>query len=323
MYCISFTRTYRIASGRPNNILRAVTKDFCTLHAQLVVGGILGEINLGVIPTGILSLDSMLKGGFPTGSLVILLGDVGAGHTEFAYTSMLSLLNPQESEDIFGYFKNRKQLERVCYISLTKSWTDICNEILRSFPDEFYEALDEVQFKDFSEDYFSMSSVPTGWATESTPSFDFLKKGRSERDLINDIAAYLDEHAPNSLVVIDSITALSEYCMDPNHSTQWSDAISFFRGLQKISKRWDGVIYALLTANILPDRMQEQIIDCADGVLLFQWGEFGTSDRHRVMHVKKFRGLLPHLEMENFVRFETSVTADRGFSVSNFKQILW
>ncbi|HIH27133.1 MAG TPA: hypothetical protein HA256_03965, partial [Methanoregulaceae archaeon] len=44
------------------------------------------------MPTGIPSLDPVLDGGIPPGSVVLLLGDVGAGNTEFVYSSLISLV---------------------------------------------------------------------------------------------------------------------------------------------------------------------------------------------------------------------------------------
>ena len=39
------------------------------------------------VPTGIADLDSIVGGGFPEGSLVLLLGDIGAGTQEYVYTA--------------------------------------------------------------------------------------------------------------------------------------------------------------------------------------------------------------------------------------------
>ena len=44
-------------------------------------------------PTCIESLDPVLQGGFPSGSLVLLLGEIGAGEFEFAISSIARLLN--------------------------------------------------------------------------------------------------------------------------------------------------------------------------------------------------------------------------------------
>nr|QNT35459.1 hypothetical protein EKMJPAOO_00009 [uncultured Methanosarcinales archaeon] len=287
------------------------------------MGTSMDELHSVTIPTGIISLDSVLKGGFPDGSFVMLLGEIGAGNAEFAYTSVLSLLELQQNGNFSGAFGNSVLPEKICYISLTRSWEDVHDEIGRGFPEDLYEISSKINFKDFSEEYFSRSPVPTEWVTKPTLTFDSLKEKAFGRGLISEMVAYLDENAPKSVVIIDSVTALAEYCANPEHSTDWSDVISFFRGLQKISKEWGGMVYALLTAGILDSSLQEQITDCADGVLIFEWDDFGAAKRQRVMHVKKFRGLLPQLERANLVKFETSVTTDHGFAISKVKQVGW
>ncbi len=287
------------------------------------MGTSMDETNLIAMPTGIVSLDSVLKGGFPAGSFVVLLGEIGAGNTEFAYTSVLSLLEMQRSGKFSGAFGDSILPEKICYISLTRSWKDLHDEIRRGFPEDLYEVSDKIDFKDFSEEYFNRSSVPTEWVTGPMLTFNSLREKVSGNGLISEMVAHLDENAQKSVVIIDSATTLAEYCANPEHSTNWSDLISFFRGLQKISKEWGGIVYALLTTGILDHSLQEQIMDCADGVLIFEWDDFGAAKRQRVMHVKKFRGLLPQLERANLVKFETSVTRDHGFAISKVKQVGW
>jgi KaiC/GvpD/RAD55 family RecA-like ATPase len=287
------------------------------------MGTSMDELHSVTMPTGIISLDSVMKGGFPAGSFVLLLGEIGAGNAEFAYTSVLSLLELHQNGKFSGAFGNSTLPEKICYISLTRSWEDVHDEIRRGFPEDLYEISDKIDFKDFSEEYFSRSSVPTEWVTEPTLTFDSLREKVSGKGLISEMVAYLDENAPKSVVIIDSVTTLAEYCANPEHSADWPDLISFFRGLQKISKEWGGIVYALLTAGILDSSLQEQVLDCADGVLIFEWDDFGETKRQRVMHVKKFRGLLPQLERANLVKFETSVTIDHGFAISKVKQVGW
>lgn len=288
------------------------------------MGTSMDELHSIAMPTGIISLDSVLKGGFPAGSFVMLLGEIGAGNAEFAYTSVLSLLELHQNENFSGAFGNSVLPEKICYISLTRSWEDVHDEIGRGFPEDLYEISSKIDFKDFSEEYFSRTSVPTEWVTTGPAlTFDSLREKVSGKGLISEMVTYLDENAPKSVVIIDSVTALAEYCANPEHSADWSDIISFFRGLQKISKEWGGMVYALLTAGILNNSLQEQVMDCADGVLIFEWDDFGAAKRQRVMHVKKFRGLLPQLERANLVKFETSVTTDHGFAISKVKQVGW
>lgn len=47
----------------------------------------MSEGDIQRIPTGVADFDSIIGGGMPVGSVVLLLGDVGGGGLEFALTS--------------------------------------------------------------------------------------------------------------------------------------------------------------------------------------------------------------------------------------------
>ncbi len=269
------------------------------------------------IPTGIASLDATIKGGLPSGSLVVLMGDVGAGHTEFAYTSAASLsLMHSRGQKLTEDFSIPS---KICYVSITRSREDVLNELDASLPREYSEAAkSHLEFNDLSEIYFQRSSVPLSWASSAAPaSFDF--KIKKEKSLLEMLVSYLDANASSSVVIIDS---LNELVRNFSEHTNWQDFISFLRGLQRVSKRWNGIIYALLSANIFENNKQEEIADCADGVLVFKWGEAGASQIQRTMHVRKFRALLPQLEQDNIVKFETRITSRSGFEILRVRQIM-
>ena len=103
-------------------------------------------MKLGKIPTGIASLDPLIMGGIPSGSFVMLVGEVGTGNVEFACTSAIKLANLKN--DPVRYASVKEQIERdgkeylvipekICYISFSRSKDDILNEITRSFPPQF------------------------------------------------------------------------------------------------------------------------------------------------------------------------------------------
>ena len=53
------------------------------------------------IPTGVSDFDTMIQGGFPAGSVILLIGDVGAGQREFAYTSASKLAIVKDDPEMF------------------------------------------------------------------------------------------------------------------------------------------------------------------------------------------------------------------------------
>lgn len=277
-------------------------------------------MKLSKIPTGIDSFDQIFQGGLPSGSLVLLLGELGAGDFEFAITSSVRLLKGQENGITKGSLP-----EKVIYISFTRSEDDIMKDVAFSFPD-FYELIkkniDEQRFvfKDFSDSYFAGSFIPATWlSTSDAPlSIESLKWNEEKMNLIDTLIGYLDRNAKDSLIIIDSFTALARHCLERIY---WSEMILFLRGLQRVSKKWDGLIYAILNKGIFDNSEQEEIMECVDGVFVFDWEKLGPAQRNRIMYLKKFRGLLPGVEKENIVNFETQISPQKGFEVSNIKRV--
>jgi KaiC/GvpD/RAD55 family RecA-like ATPase len=277
-------------------------------------------MKLSRIPTGVDSLDNVLQGGLPSGSLVLLLGELGAGDFEFAITSCVRLLKGPQILD-----KTLSIPNKVIYISFTRSRNDIMKEIAFSFPD-YYELLQKniqqrrFEFKDFSDSYFADSFIPVAWLSFSEPatSIESLKWSNEKKNLIDALIGYLDKNARQSLVVIDSLTALAQHCLE---RIDWKDMILFLRGLQRVSKNWDGLVYAILNEGIFDNSKQEEIMECMDGVFVFDWEKLGPTQRNRILYLKKFRGLLPRVDQENIVNFETHISSQQGFEVSNIKRV--
>lgn len=285
------------------------------------------------VATGIESLDSIIYNGIPSGSLIVLMGDVGAGHSEFAYTSaagIANLIDKRKENDKDGDMPPESQSnkvsdtidfvvpEKINYISFVRSKEDVLNEMSLTLRKDHYESLvDNLVFEDFSDIYFKNSLVPHSWVSDETVSFDSLKDTSKEKGIMESLVTYLGKHAQNSVTIIDSLTDLVRAVSD---TMQWSDFIAVFRGMQKVSKKWNCTIYAILTKDIFEHSMQAEIMNCADGVIIFEWEELGSSMRQRVMYMEKFRGVLPALEQNNIVKFEAFITT-QGYAISNIKQL--
>lgn len=290
------------------------------------------------MPTGIMTFDSVMNGGIPSGSFLLLLGDVGSGHNEFAFTSAASLAHFKAYGTFLHYDTHVDEIpalrvdeiettdleeiilpEKITYLSFVRSKEDVINEIAHTLGEDYYEHLETIEFQDFSDKYFKESPVPHSWISdEPVDSLELLKRAGVEKDLMESLVEYLGEHAKNSVIIIDSLNDLMRIS---SNNMQWLDLISFLKGLQKVSKKWNCTIYALLTDGIFERGKQLEIMDFSDGVMVFKWEELGASGRQRTMCIEKFRGVLARLEKENITKFEACVNQE-GYSLSNYRQIV-
>ena len=265
--------------------------------------------------TGISSLDPILEGGVPPGSVILLLGDLGAGNYEFVYSSMVNSLDPAKT----GSQKGHLIPKEICYITFTRVKEDIKTEILQSFHGEGLESMvDTIRFEDLSEHYFDHSVVPDEWYSHSDV-FTRLQKRTGQEGIIVRLSKVIDSVQPGSLVVLDSVTDLAT---QSSHADAWNNMTGFLRGLQRVSKTRGITSYLLLSSGILDSSHERELADIADAVLLFRWEETQGARRQRVMYFEKFRGVMPHLEERDLVKFAVRISVTNGFEVSNIRVII-
>ena len=272
------------------------------------------------VPTGVADFDSIIQGGMPMGSVVLLLGDVGGGGLEFALTSAAKIGIVKEFPDTRNFMlgdagKGGILPEKMCYITFSRSKDDLLREVKMSFNKDFYASLSSgLLFKDFSKDYFMHTVVPTTWV-DSDQSGLFSEK--SSNGLLESLVDFLDQNAPKSMVIIDSLTDLVV-----SESVDFQDLVALLKGIQRMAKKWGSVFYIVLTDEILDRKRQQMIIDSVDGVLKFEWAKFHhTSKRQRYLYVEKFMSVLPHLDQERIARFATLITSQSGFVVINTERV--
>ncbi len=272
-----------------------------------------------------------INGGFPAGSVILLLEDVGAGAREFLYTSVFNILMLKEDRSTFNTLDKAhdgiNEQEKIsvlpalpgeiCYISVSKSKQDIINETSYAFHEDFSDALrNKLVFKELSDIYFRHTIINKCWISGTKEMMD-LEQG-PDRNIIDELSGFLDGHAMNNIIILDSLTELMMYEAD---FLGKKDIMMFMKGIARASKTWNGLIYVVLGANILEPQIQEAITDTVDGVLEFQWSKTGMA-RHRSLYITKFRGLMPRLEQERIAKFETKITSNSGFEVSNVRKIV-
>lgn len=269
------------------------------------------------VPTGIADLDSIVDGGFPSGSTVLLSGDVGAGMQEYVYTaaSKTALVN-QRPEARHFYLGDRCDASdlptQVCYLTFSRSKEIILQELATSFNGEYYRAFrDYTVFKDFSSMYFRHSVVPPSWTHEE----DLFDQPSS--NILEQLVNFLDENAPGALVVIDSLTDLAI-----SEAVEIRDLVTTIKGMQRAAKRWNGLVYLMLTRGILERRHEQLLMDSTDGCLVFEWRSSARSSaRQRYMYLEKFTGVLPHLPRDKIARFPTMVSSNSGLVVVYMERI--
>jgi KaiC/GvpD/RAD55 family RecA-like ATPase len=251
--------------------------------------------------------------------VVLLVGELGAGQMEFALTSASKLAmvkeRPESGGFLLGAGKDSMLPDKICYITFSRSREDVLEELKEAFNNDFYSAFEKmVHFKDFSSAYFRKTLVPRSWTGESATLFS--------SDPVNDnvlegLVSFLDENAPGSMIIIDSLTDLVV-----SANIEITDLVAVLRGMQRVAKKWGGIVYLVLTNNVLDERKQRMIMDSVDGSLVFEWSRYlNTSKRQRYMYVEKFISLLPHLDKERIARFATVVTAQSGLVVIDTERI--
>jgi len=272
------------------------------------------------VPTGVADFDSIIQGGMPLGSVVLLLGDVGGGGLEFALTSAAKIGIVKEFPDTRNFMlgdagKGGILPEKMCYVTFSRSRDDVLREVKMSFNRDFYDSLNtSLIFKDFSKDYFMHTVVPTSWVGSDQSGLFADKK---QDGLLESLVDFLDTNAPRSMVIIDSLTDLVV-----SESVDFQDLVALLKGIQRMSKKWGSVFYLVLTDEILDRKRQQMIIDSVDGVLKFEWAKFHhTSKRQRYLYVEKFMSVLPHLDQERIARFATLITSQSGFVVINTERV--
>lgn len=272
------------------------------------------------VPTGVADFDSIIQGGMPLGSVVLLLGDVGGGGLEFALTSAAKIGIVKEFPDTRNFMlgdagKGGILPEKMCYVTFSRSRDDVLREVKMSFNRDFYDSLNtSLIFKDFSKDYFMHTVVPTSWVGSDQSGLFADKK---QDGLLESLVDFLDTNAPKSMVILDSLTDLVV-----SDSVDFQDLVALLKGIQRMSKKWNSVFYLVLTDEILDRKRQQMIIDSVDGVLKFEWAKFHhTSKRQRYLYVEKFMSVLPHLDQERIARFATLITSQSGFVVINTERV--
>jgi KaiC/GvpD/RAD55 family RecA-like ATPase len=274
------------------------------------------------IPFGVSQFDSLIGGGSPPGSVVLLAGDSGAGAREFCYTSAtvnaLARADPELFDLHYGSVPDAATLpDEIHYVSFTAGAREIREEILHTIDDELVDAaMAEIEFQDLSGEYFQLSPIPRDWYVGERRTLADLGEAHDRRDVLEAFGDYLTEHAPGGLVLVDALTDLTAL---PDEQVDWSEVTMLLHGLKKASQSWGGLVLVLVNQESLTETQMGTLTGAVDGTLTFEW-ESGGNERDRTMFVREFRGVLSRIEAEDILRFETEIH-DAGFDISDVRKI--
>jgi len=256
------------------------------------------------IPTGIEFFDKQIGEGLHPG-LVFLVEEVGAGGREFALTSVCKNVNAKEYPS------------EVLYTSISSSPEEIKRDIALTFPNARLEGvLDSIKIRSFAEFYFSRSIIPISWVTEKKPSLKSL--GEGEKDLLPELVGTFGEVSEGCLIFLDS---LSDLVRLTRTRISWSDLVDFAKGLRKLCVKKDILMLSLLTKDMLEKSYEEELLDQADGVLIFEW-EAEKEAITRWMYIRKLLGILPLLEKDKIAKYSVRIDPAEGFTISRFVRVI-
>lgn len=275
------------------------------------------------IPFGVSQLDRRIGGGMPPGSLVLLAGEAGAGAREFCYTSAvmngLGNADPEMFDLQYGDLSDNASVpDEIHYLSFTASRDELAREMSFTIDRKVVETgLEAVQFRDLSSEYFQMSPVPQEWYAGRHATLTELGEGTEREDPVSAVATYIEEHAADNLLIVDSLTDLIG--LRDETSVEWSDVIYLLKGIRKAIRDWRGAILLLVSSDALTDDRMGDLMSSVDGTMAFEWAS-GGNELSRTLVVREFRGVLSQLEEEEIVRFETEIH-EAGYDITNVRKI--
>jgi KaiC/GvpD/RAD55 family RecA-like ATPase len=274
-------------------------------------------------PTGVPDFDHFSRG-LPSGSVVLLIGEAGAGHQEFALTSAAHLMFHYDAPKLHQFFLGSTRgpfvyPRGVSYVSLSRSKEQVLEEVAGAFDPEYEAVLRRhLTFHDLSPAYFADSVVPAAWSSLESPLLSGRPaNARSNGGPLASLADALEAGGPSNLMIVDSLTdLLVRRGVDPE------ELLTLVKGLRRRSKSWDGLTYLLLSRGVAPAATEQALYDSVDGVLSFSWTTSPLhSHRRRTMLIEKFMPVLTRVPQEHQGRFVLQVNDLNGLVTTQYERV--
>ena len=255
-------------------------------------------------PTGIEIVDSKIGGMYPGSA--ILLEMVGAGGREFAINSLIKNCETDPPSELH-------------YVSITDTPEEVIRNIKLTFPEADQKLLNgllkKLQITSLAPAYFRKSIVPMRWVTDRGLSIDELKY---EADIMAKLAETVEGCEEGSLILLDSLSDLVRLV---GKRIEWSDLVDLMKGFKKLCIKKNMLLLSLLTSGVLNTGREEELLDQADAVFIFEW-QIEKETMSRWMYFRKFLGVLPVLEKEQIARYSIRIDPIQGFVISKIRRVI-
>ncbi len=245
-------------------------------------------------PTGIEFLDNQIGGMYP--GMVILYESTGAGGREFAITSML----------------NNSGRFPISYLSISKPPEVVEKEIRLTIPERELDKI-EIDIISLAELYFKDTLIPLRWVGSGRLAVDLL---RGEKNVLTEMVNVFEGVESGSFVFLDSLTDLARIAQ-----TRWKDFVDLLKGLRILCTKKSVLLMALLNAKVLETSREEEVLDQANGIMVFEW-VMEKDSITRWMYFRKFLGILPQIEKERILKYNVKIDPSLGFTISRVMRIL-
>jgi KaiC/GvpD/RAD55 family RecA-like ATPase len=277
------------------------------------------------IPTGVADFDH-LSGGLPAGSVVLLAGEAGAGHQEFALTSATHVMLHYDEPELHQFFLGSTPgpfvyPRGVVYVSLSRSRDQVLREVKGAFHASYPAVLERhLTFHDLSPVYFADSVVPSEWSSVARPLLAGAPGGSAPPTAPGSLSALadaLETDGADNLVIVDSLTDLLVRQGIPTE-----EILTLVKGLRRRAKAWGGIVYLLLSRGVAPPATEQALYDSVDGVLAFTWSSSPFhSHRQRTMLIEKFMPVLSRVPPEYQGRFVIRIHANSGLVTTQYERV--
>ncbi len=282
------------------------------------------SVSAGVrpIPFGMPTLDSAL-GGLPSGTATLLAGAPDAGGDAFVYTHLAQLMLARYDPGLYPTDVKRygdALPEKVVYVSIGKHGRRVIHAmdaVLDQY--QFDATIEHLELFDYTPTFLDLLPLPAafdGSRPERGPMAAIEKRAPEVdnfTDLLEAIAATIDEAADDAIVVIDS---LSDLYRARRFGLDESAILGFLIGLRETAADWNGLVHVLYDRKAEQVRAEEVLSSLLHGNIYFYSNDQGF-ETYRTMRVGSFGGAL---DREEQVVYRTLV-GSAGFNVKATKKI--